>query len=192
MEAQDICPDAGVTGAVSFYYDRPDKIHMAGHKFIWWLGIQRPISKIESKVQEIQSVSGCCMLIRKAVIDKIGLLDERFFAYYEESDFCIRAKMAGFKVISARDAKVWHKINKVLGEGTPKEYYIYTRNQPLFMIKNCHKVFLIIFFILYFLKVFLRTGGFFVIGKTDISRAILSGFADFFKGNFGEGRLFAK
>ena len=180
----------GAAGAVNFYYSQPDTIHMVGSKFIWWLGIQRPVRKVHSLFEEVQSISGCCMLIKKEVIEKIGLFDERFFAYYEESDFCLRAQRNGFKVVVAKEAKLWHKINKILGFKTPQEYYIYTRNQPLFMLKNCPKIFLANYFVVYFLKVSIRVIYFFITKKKDISKAISNGFVDFFKGKFGRGRLF--
>lgn len=182
----------GVVGAVSYYYFMPDKVHSAGNKFIWPLGIQRRVSTIKSEFEEVQSASGCCMLIKREAVEKIGLLDEKFFAYYEEADFCLRAKRNDFKVVVARDAKVWHKINKTLGSKTYQEYYIYTRNQPLFMLKNCPKIFLPNYFVVYFLKVFVRIIYFSVTFRRAMSKAVLNGFVDFFKGNFGKGRLFGK
>jgi GT2 family glycosyltransferase len=180
----------GIIGAVNFYYDKPDQVHMAGHRFLWWLGIQRRVLDIDSKFKELQSVSACCMLIKKEIIRRIGFLDERFFIYYEDSDFCLRAKRAGFKTVAAKDAKVWHKISRIFGIRNSREYYIYTRNQPLFMLKNCPKIFLVNYFIVYFLKVFLRIIYFYVTFRKDISSAVLKGFGDFVNGNFGKGRLF--
>ncbi len=46
----------------------------------------------------IDYVSGACMLIKREVIEKIGFLDERFFMYFEDADFCLRAKQAGFNI----------------------------------------------------------------------------------------------
>lgn len=180
----------GIIGAVNFYYSSPDKIHMAGHRFLWWLGIQGRVLNVNAKFKELQSVSACCMLIKKIVLEKIGLLDERFFIYYEDSDFCLRARRAGFKVAVAKEAKVWHKITKIFGSKTPQEYYIYTRNQPLFMLKNCPILFLPNYFVVYFTKVFIRIIYFFITSRRDISRRIFEGFLDFVKGNFGKGRLF--
>ncbi|MBI4336089.1 MAG: glycosyltransferase family 2 protein [Candidatus Omnitrophica bacterium] len=181
----------GIVGAVSYYYALPDNVHMAGHKFFWWLGIQGVLREIGPRLEEVQSVSACCMLVKKEVFRKIGLLDERFFIYYEDADLCLRARRAGFKVAAARDAKVWHKINKIFGTKTAKEYYIYARNQPLFMLKNCPKIFLLNYFIVYALKVLVRAVYFFITFRMGVSIAILRGSADFLTRNFGKGRLFA-
>ncbi len=180
----------GILGAVNYYYDRPEKVHMAAHRFRWWLGIQGIIYEVRDEYRQVQSVSACCMLIKKTVLEKVGLLDERFFAYYEDSDLCMRACRAGFKVVAVRGAKVWHRISAVLGTKGPQEYYIYTRNQPLFMAKNCPRIFLLNYFIVYFLKVSVRTAYFFITSKSDIARAVAAGVSDFLRGRFGKGRLF--
>jgi len=62
----------------------------------------------ENKTHEVQGVSGSCMLIRKAVLDQIGYFDERFFAYQEDADFCIRAREAGWKIYYYPTAKITH------------------------------------------------------------------------------------
>lgn len=52
----------------------------------------------EDETSEVEAVSGSCMLIRREVIDQIGYLDEQFFAYQEDADFCFRARKAGWKI----------------------------------------------------------------------------------------------
>ena len=184
--------EIGIAGAVNYYYNDPEKIHMSAHRFLWWLGIQkRAQGDIDAAFKEAQSVSACCMLIKKEVIQTIGLFDERFFIYYEDSDLCLRARRAGFKVVAVRNAKVWHKITAVFGTKTAREYYIYTRNQPLFMLKNCPKLFLPIYFCVYFSKVSIRIIYFFATFRKEIAAAILNGAVDFFRGRFGKRRLFA-
>ncbi len=62
----------------------------------------------EDQINPVEGVSGSCMLIRREVIDKIGYLDERFFAYQEDADFCRRARHAGWKVYYVPTAKITH------------------------------------------------------------------------------------
>jgi GT2 family glycosyltransferase len=62
----------------------------------------------EDMAQPVAAVSGSCMLVRRAVLDKIGLLDERFFAYQEDTDFCFRARQAGFLVYYYPQAQIIH------------------------------------------------------------------------------------
>jgi cellulose synthase/poly-beta-1,6-N-acetylglucosamine synthase-like glycosyltransferase len=51
----------------------------------------------EDEVNEIEAVSGSCMIIRREVVEQIGYLDEQFFAYQEDADFCFRARQAAGK-----------------------------------------------------------------------------------------------
>jgi GT2 family glycosyltransferase len=60
------------------------------------------------KTQEVDQVMGAFMMIRREVINKIGMLDEKFWIWFEEVDFCKRAKEAGFKILYTPEAKIIH------------------------------------------------------------------------------------
>jgi len=60
------------------------------------------------KTQEVDQVMGAFMMIRREVIEKIGMLDENFWIWFEEVDFCKRAKEAGFKILYTPEAKIIH------------------------------------------------------------------------------------
>ena len=62
----------------------------------------------ENETHEVPAISGSCMLIRRAVIEQIGLLDERFFAYQEDTDYCVQARKAGWKVTYVPASTVTH------------------------------------------------------------------------------------
>lgn len=95
----------------------------------------------------IVSASGAAMFIPSAVIEKIGYLDESFFMYHEDLDFCWRARMAGFNVELLTTAKVWHKYS--FSKNKLKYFYI-ERNRFLFIFKNFQikTIFLILPFLL--------------------------------------------
>ncbi|MBE0696352.1 MAG: glycosyltransferase family 2 protein [Anaerolineaceae bacterium] len=59
-------------------------------------------------VNEVEAVSGSCMVIRRELVEKIGYLDELFFAYQEDTDFCFRAREAGWKIYYVPDAQIYH------------------------------------------------------------------------------------
>ena len=84
------------------------------------------------RIEQTDFVSGCAMLVKKEVFEKIGLLDDRYFLYLEDNDFCQRAQKAGFKVFYVPKAKVWH-VNAGSSEvgGGLHDYYL-TRNRMLF------------------------------------------------------------
>lgn len=87
----------------------------------------------EDEIVEVDAVSGSCMMIRKEVIQEIGYLDERFFAYQEDTDFCFRAKNAGWKVYYLPIATVTHLGGRGGSRSNPfrgifewhKSYYLY-------------------------------------------------------------------
>ncbi|MBU1146569.1 glycosyltransferase, partial [Patescibacteria group bacterium] len=60
------------------------------------------------KKREVDQVMGAFMMIRREVIEKIGLLDENFWIWFEEVDFCKRAKESGFKILYTPEAKIIH------------------------------------------------------------------------------------
>jgi GT2 family glycosyltransferase len=62
----------------------------------------------ENATMEADAISGSCMLIRRGVIDSIGMLDEQFFAYQEDADYCFRAKRAGWKIMYYAGAQIVH------------------------------------------------------------------------------------
>ncbi len=83
--------------------------------------------------RETGFASGCCMLIKKEVFEKIGFLNEKYFLYYEDSEFCLRAKKAGFKVFFAPKSVIWHKnAGSAGGSGSDLQDYYITRNRLLF------------------------------------------------------------
>ena len=59
--------------------------------------------------REVDQVMGSFFVIRRELIEKIGVLDTNFFMYYEEVDYCLRARKAGFKIFYEADAVIWHK-----------------------------------------------------------------------------------
>jgi GT2 family glycosyltransferase len=68
-------------------------------------------------------VCGCAMLVNKDVFKKIGLFDERFFLYYEDADFSLRAKKAGFSLLMVPSATVTH-LEQSAGRGKSKTYWL--------------------------------------------------------------------
>jgi GT2 family glycosyltransferase len=77
--------------------------------------------------------TGCAMLVRRAMIEQVGMLDERFFAYYEETERCVRASRAGFEIVHVPLAYIWHKISPAAQADSLLVHYYMTRNRLLFL-----------------------------------------------------------
>jgi GT2 family glycosyltransferase/glycosyltransferase involved in cell wall biosynthesis len=71
----------------------------------------------------VDAVSGCLMLIRREVFDAIGLLDEDFFYSFEEIDFCLRARRAGFSTVLDGGAVAYHEGGRSIGSATLRLYF---------------------------------------------------------------------
>ncbi|MBU1110114.1 glycosyltransferase family 2 protein [Patescibacteria group bacterium] len=100
----------GIVGAKVLTKSEPHRIVSCGYKFNRWLGLESG-SKDCQQIKECDWVAGCSMMFGKSLIDEIGIFDENFFFYAEDADFCLRAKKAGFKVVSLPNAIVYHGKN---------------------------------------------------------------------------------
>lgn len=145
----------GIVGPKIYYYNEPDRIWFARGKISWKFcrGLNIGYNEIEegqhNQITGMEYASGCTFLIKREVIEKIGLIDKRFFLYFEEIDWTLRATKCGYKSVFAPKAKVWHKISKSGGgiKGPIGLYYI-TRNRWLLM-KRWAKKTDFLFFIAY-------------------------------------------
>jgi GT2 family glycosyltransferase len=107
-------PSAGILGPKIYYRDRPNVIWYAGARRQPWSLLATSTGRgcvDRGQYQQVCSVDyvfGAAMLIRRQVLEQIGIFDERFFLYLEDLDFCLRAQAASFKLLFVPDANVWH------------------------------------------------------------------------------------
>lgn len=132
----------GIIGPKIYYYNEPNKIWCIGGKIDWKLarGLHVGTNEVDTdqynEIKEFDYVSGSAFLVKREIIDKVGLMDKKFFLYFEETDLALRASQNGYKNVYDPKAKIWHKVSKS-GGGLSKPiglYYI-TRNRWLFMKK---------------------------------------------------------
>ena len=140
VEATEADPTVGIAGPTIYYHERSDRIWSAGGAIDWQRGKTWMVGLNETEVgqfgvapHEVDFVTGCALLAKQAVVEEVGLLDERFFAYYEETEWCVRAQRAGFKIVHVPRAKVWHKIPLDARDDSPFAHYYMTRNRLLFL-----------------------------------------------------------
>ncbi len=88
------------------------------------------------KTEETNFVTGACLLVKKEVLERVGFFDDKYFLYYEDSDLSQRVRRAGYKIIYAPDAVVWHRNAEAAGgSGSPLQDYYISRNRLLFGLK---------------------------------------------------------
>jgi GT2 family glycosyltransferase len=76
----------------------------------------------QEKVRPVDFVTGACLMVRREILDDVGLLDENFFMYAEEIDWCYRMKLAGWKVYYYPEAKIIHYIAQSSAQVQNKAY----------------------------------------------------------------------
>jgi GT2 family glycosyltransferase len=120
---------------------------------------------------------GAAMMVRREVIEKIGMMAELYFLYYEELDFCERIKKAGYSIWYIAESKVYHKESMTVGKENPLKVYYMTRNRILFLRRNSSKFSLYVF-LLYFIFIAMPKNVFVYMlrRRTDLLRSFLKGF----------------
>lgn len=134
-------PDVGIAGPIVYHSSDPTRIQSAGGMLgSNWLpvhiGQNEPDRGQYAGQREVEWVSGCAILVRRQVIEQIGMLDEKFFYYWEETDWCMRARRAGWRILYLPQAKVWHKGVQPDYRPSPNVTYYCTRNW--FLLLNKH------------------------------------------------------
>ena len=89
------------------------------------------------EIIETDFLTGCCLIGRKEVWEKVGLLDDKYFLYYEDADFSQRVKGAGFSIKYFSQSSLWHMNAETTGCGSPMQDYFMSRNRILFGFRYC-------------------------------------------------------
>jgi len=96
-------------------------------RMTWWDG---------SDIREVDVVTGCFMLVRQEAIKQVGMMDEGFFMYWEETDWCYRFKQAGWKVMFTPDAQIIHIGGVSSKQVKPKMVWHWRKSMLLFFKKH--------------------------------------------------------
>jgi len=134
-----------IIGPKVYYYNyrgQTNVIHSAGAKILVKQGLAPPLGVNEidlgqyDEIRHVDYIEGACMLVKRSLIETIGIFDPVYFAYWEETDWCYRASKSRLSVIYVPNAKIWHKIpeKKVSKLAT----YLSTRNRFIFLKKNAN------------------------------------------------------
>lgn len=187
VETMEQQPKVGIAGCKVLLQSQRSVIWHAGATFRRWVG--QPLHYgmgadsqdpryLQNRV--VDYVTGCSLLIRRAVIDTVGKMDDRFYLYYEEADLCYRSRQQGWQILYVADAKMWHKVAGS-SSGFHERTYYEVRNRLLFTSKHQPQNLLFVFLYLAlqeFLKPLLK-------GNFKATRFAAIGFLDFLKKKFG-------
>jgi hypothetical protein len=90
----------------------------------------------EIEGREVDYVCGAALFMHRSVPEAIGLLESKFFLFWEETDYCFRARRKGFHVRTAPHARVWHKVSASFTGGKPHSHYFWWRSRLLWLERN--------------------------------------------------------
>ncbi len=147
--------DRGI--AVSkIYFEKGCEFHQKSYKkdelgkVIWFAGgtidwpnltaFHRGVDEVDygqfDNLSQTDFATGCCMLIKRELIEGVGILDKRYFLYLEDVDYSIRAIKKGYKIIFCPKSVIYHKnAGSTGGSGSSVHEYYQTRNRILFFLK---------------------------------------------------------
>jgi GT2 family glycosyltransferase len=133
--------DAAVLAPRIMQADKPhDSWYAGGHFARDWVFLNvhesyEPLA--DTSVRSVEFASGCCLLLRRDVLERVGLLDERFFVYWEDSDFCLRLAQHGIAITYVPDLVMMHEGGASSGGELSVSYgVLYYRSYAQFLCKH--------------------------------------------------------
>ena len=185
-------PRIGIVGPMVYHFDEPDVIQSAGGKLgPHWESLHLGQNEHEPGgwvlPHEVDWISGCAIMVRRQLIEQAGMIDERYFYYWEETEWCIRAVKSGWRIVHVPQARLWHKGIWRDYRPSPLVTYYGTRNRLLTLSK--HRVPVGIRLVAW--AQFLRTIASWTIrpkwvGQREHRKAMLKGMTDYLRGRWGQ------
>ena len=181
-------PAVGIVGCKIYSLEEPAKVQFQGGHISLWFGLYGFFDRSQgNKRGEIDSnfAPGCALLIKREVLESIGLLEEKYFMYAEDVEFPHRALKAGWKVRINLDASIWHRSVPERGSRSTGYYYYGTRNFLYFIsdyLRGLQKASCLLFFVGGRL---LLVAGWILKGRYQHVKATWEGLRDFRRGVTG-------
>ena len=132
LAALDEDPGTGAVAPLIYFAPPTDRIWYAGGRCRPWLahsshrGIRERDRGQYRSLEETGYLTGCCLLATAQAWRRVGLLDERYFIYAEDADWCLRARAAGFRLLFVPTARLWHRVSASSG-GAMNPWKVYQR-----------------------------------------------------------------
>ena len=134
-------PRIGILGPMVYHHGEPDVIQSAGGRLSrHWRSFHIAENTTDDghfqAPQEVDWISGCAILVRRQVVEDVGMFDPRYFYYWEETEWCLRAHRAGWGIVHVPLAKIWHKGVQRDYRPAPTVTYYATRNHLMTLAKH--------------------------------------------------------
>ncbi|WP_298713259.1 glycosyltransferase family 2 protein [Chitinophaga sp.] len=136
-------PEAGIACPKFHYFFHKGTIEYAGYQAVdimtgrnSMIGCKEQDNGQYDEIKETNYAHGGAMMISREALEKVGLMPEVYFLYYEEFDWCEMFKRKGYKVYYQYKSLIYHKESMSTGKNSPLKTYYITRNRLLFMRRN--------------------------------------------------------
>ncbi len=125
----------GAVGSVIYDMHAPHRIQAwGGGRVSVWFGRASHYT-VEITTDNLAYLTAASLLLRREALEDVGLLDDGFFMYWEDTDLCFRLRKAGWKLAVARESQIWHKESASLGKNN-SVFDLYVRSS---MVRFCHR-----------------------------------------------------
>jgi GT2 family glycosyltransferase len=183
-------PKIGAVNPKIYYHSQPEVIWSAGGMIHPGTAVatQRHVDEQDNgqadAPADIDYAVGCAVMVRRDAIEKAGLLDESFFMYYEEAEWCRRMRESGYRIVYVPESKLWHKVSATMEHAPERMLYYFCRNRLLYLRRSgaggARQAWIIV-------KDFLRMAlAYRLRRQPKRSKAVLRAITDFCVGRFGK------
>lgn len=156
--------EAGAVSPKIHYFNHPGIIQYAGFTPMnYFLGRNKCIGEFEKDLGQYDHLTGptgfahgAAMMVKKEAIKKAGLMNEHFFLYYEEMDWCEKIKQSGYAILIEPKALIYHKESASVGQKSALKEFFMNRNRILFIRKNAGPIARLVFYVYFSIVVFPR------------------------------------
>ena len=123
-------PKIGLISPLIYFYDKPDEMQFCGSYIDWENKSIIKLNNLDEITDEMSiSLWGTALLIRREVIERVGYLNEKYFAYHEDEEYSMRVLKAGFQNSVHPDARIYHKNSRSTGSNdAPIQVFLRARN----------------------------------------------------------------
>lgn len=202
-EAGENNPVIGMLSPRIYYYSDPDVIWFAGGRLTYapTFGLHIGLGEKDNgqyqgtAILPSEFLTGCALFVRRETIEKIGFMPEDYFLYFEDVDWSVSAKKAGYKIGVVPSSRVWHKVKRekeeldgaaAYKEGTPA-YVLYTyRNMLLYLRRHGsapQKILTWLWLILFLAKQAIKLA---FPSRRNYAAGVFRGVGMYLKGEFGK------
>jgi GT2 family glycosyltransferase len=134
----------GIAGPCICNYNEKNVIQAMGANINLYTGLTQGKfkgTKYEEKEKEnifVDYLGGACFVAKSEVFHKIGLIPENYFLFFEETEFCLKATRAGYKLLCVYDSRIYHKGSSTISKYSGLSYYFLNRNRVIFIRRNAN------------------------------------------------------